>query len=160
MSGNEVVVCPACGVRNRVPSVAGGVPRCAACHRDLPWLVEAGEDNFDSMVDGRLPVLVDLWAPWCGPCRMVAPAVERSAQEFAGRLKVVKVNADQAPGSWPGSACKGYPPCSCSEMVTSSPARSAPCRSLSCWPGSAPRSTRGRPDDALWGRFRCGNRRS
>jgi thioredoxin 2 len=45
-----------------------------------------------------VPVLVVLWAPWCGPCRMVAPGVERAAVEFAGRLKVVKVNVDEAPG--------------------------------------------------------------
>jgi thioredoxin 2 len=97
MTADNVVGCPACGVRNRVPSTATGVPRCASCHRDLPWLVEAGEADFDSVIDTRLPVLVDLWAPWCGPCRMVAPAVQRAAQEFAGRLKVVKVNVDQAP---------------------------------------------------------------
>jgi thioredoxin 2 len=109
MSANEVVACPACGVRNRVPSVARGVPRCAACHRDLPWLVEAGEDNFDRVVDGPLPVLVDLWAPWCGPCRTVAPAVERAAQDLAGRLKVVKVNVDQAPGISAGFGVQGIP---------------------------------------------------
>jgi thioredoxin 2 len=94
----NVVVCPSCGVRNRVPVAAAGVPRCPACHSDLPWLVDATVTNFDTVIDSRLPVLVDLWAPWCGPCRMLAPAVERSAEEFAGRLKVVKVNVDQAPG--------------------------------------------------------------
>jgi thioredoxin 2 len=109
MSNNQVVVCPACGVRNRVPSVARGVPRCASCHRDLPWLVEAGEDNFGRVVEGRLPVLVDLWAPWCGPCRMVAPAVERAAQELAGRLKVVKVNVDEAPGISAQFGVQGIP---------------------------------------------------
>jgi thioredoxin 2 len=81
-----------------VPAAAAGVPRCPACHANLPWLVDATDTNFDTVVDGRLPVLVDLWAPWCGPCRMLAPAVQRLAEEFAGRLKVVKVNVDQAPG--------------------------------------------------------------
>ena len=93
----QVVVCPSCGVRNRVPAVATGLPRCASCHTDLPWLVEATDTNFDSVIDTRLPVLVDLWAPWCGPCRTLAPAVQQSSQEFAGQLKVVKVNVDQAP---------------------------------------------------------------
>jgi len=94
----EIVACPACGTKNRVPMSAHGTLRCAACHQALPWLVEVNDDAaFDDAVRTSAVVLVDLWAPWCGPCRVIAPAVERTAVELAGRLKVVKVNVDQAP---------------------------------------------------------------
>ena len=94
----DIVTCPNCGKRNRVPAAAGGVPRCAACHTALPWLTAAGDGDFDQVVTAStLPVLLDLWAPWCGPCRVVAPGVERVARELAGRLKAVKVNVDEAP---------------------------------------------------------------
>jgi thioredoxin 2 len=92
-----VASCPACGARNRVPVSSSGSPRCAKCHVDLPWLVDAGDADFDTAVDTERLVLVDLWAPWCGPCRMVAPVLERLAQDFAGRVKVVKVNVDTSP---------------------------------------------------------------
>ena len=94
----EIVACPSCGKRNRVPAAAAGVPRCAVCHTTLPWLTSAGDGDFEE-VAGRssLPVLVDLWAPWCGPCRVVEPGVEQAARTLAGRLKAVKVNVDQAP---------------------------------------------------------------
>ncbi len=105
----DIVTCSSCGKRNRVPSAAAGTPRCAACHADLAWLVAAGESDFDRAVDARVPVLVDLWAPWCGPCRMVAPGVERAAQELAGRLKVVKVNVDEAPGVSARFGVQGIP---------------------------------------------------
>lgn len=94
----NVMVCPQCGTKNRLPVAGSGLPRCGSCHTNLPWLVEAGEADFDQAVDTTLPVLVDLWAPWCGPCRMVAPGVEQTARQFSGRLKAVKVNVDEAPG--------------------------------------------------------------
>ena len=94
----EIVTCSNCGKRNRVPAAARGVARCAACHTALPWLTSAGDGDFEQVVTAAsLPVLVDLWAPWCGPCRVVAPGVEGAARALAGRLKVVKVNVDEAP---------------------------------------------------------------
>ena len=98
VSGDGIVSCPACRKRNRVPPAAAGVPRCGQCKAPLPWLVSAGDADFAEVAEAaRVPVLVDLWAPWCGPCRMVAPAVERVARELAGLLKAVKVNVDESP---------------------------------------------------------------
>ena len=110
MSVADVVTCPNCGKRNRVPATARGVPRCANCHTPLPWLTSAGDGDFEE-VAGRstLPVLVDLWAPWCGPCRVVAPGVERVAHELAGRLKAVKVNVDEAPRTAERLGVRGIP---------------------------------------------------
>jgi thioredoxin 2 len=94
----DVVTCPNCGARNRVAVAATGVARCGRCHHPLPWLTTAADDDFDAVVLGSsLPVLVDLWAPWCGPCRVVEPGIQHVAKEFAGRLKVTKVNVDTAP---------------------------------------------------------------
>jgi thioredoxin 2 len=95
---DALIRCPHCGRRNRVPAVASGTPRCGNCHRPLPWIVDAGDDDFASVAEAAsVPVLVDLWAPWCGPCRMVSPALEQIAADRAGELKLVKVNVDTAP---------------------------------------------------------------
>jgi thioredoxin 2 len=86
--------CPSCNARNRVSAIPSGVPRCARCKTMLPWLVEADTSSFDSEAAASVPVLVDLWAPWCGPCRIVSPMLDAFAREHAGRVKVVKVNVD------------------------------------------------------------------
>lgn len=77
---------------------ARGVPRCENCLQPLPWITAAGDDDFAEVVErATLPVLVDMWATWCGPCRMVSPALEQLATERAGRVKLVTVDVDAAP---------------------------------------------------------------
>ena len=111
MSGHaSVVVCPSCGRKNRVPAAATGRPRCGHCHSPLPWLAEAGDDTFAERVDqAEVPVLLDLWAPWCGPCRAVSPALENLARERAGDIKLVKVNVDESPATADRFGVQGIP---------------------------------------------------
>jgi thioredoxin 2 len=79
------------------------------CHTLLPWIVEASADTFEREIDASVPVLVDFWAPWCGPCRAVSPLVERAGHEHAGRLKVVKLNVDEAPAIAERFQARGIP---------------------------------------------------
>ena len=107
---SSVVVCPKCGRKNRVPAAAAGTPRCGHCHNPLPWIVDAGDDSFAERVEqARMPVLVDLWAPWCGPCRAVSPALENLARDRAGRIKLVKVNVDESPAIAARFGVQGIP---------------------------------------------------
>lgn len=93
-----VVVCDVCGKKNRVPAAAEGTPKCGNCGAPLPWIADADDGTFADVVDhADLPVLVDLWAPWCAPCRMVSPVLEQLAHRCAGRVKLVKVDVDRSP---------------------------------------------------------------
>ncbi len=110
MSDTKVLKCPACGQQNRVKVAAPGVPHCARCGAPLPWLVDVSSADFQAGVEASpVPVLTDFWAPWCAPCRMVSPAVERLATDLAGKLKVAKVNTDEQPELGNRFAVRGIP---------------------------------------------------
>ena len=91
----SILTCANCGAKNRIRPSARGAPHCGTCGKPLPWVVDANEQTFEVETKAQPTVVVDLWAPWCGPCRFVSPILEELAREHAGRLKIVKVNVDE-----------------------------------------------------------------
>ncbi len=103
MTGH-LVTCPTCGAKNRVPPLQSGRKAiCGKCKTPLPGNgsgpVEVTDATFPSEVErSATPVLLDMWAEWCGPCHMLAPTVDQLSSELAGRVKVAKLNIDENPG--------------------------------------------------------------
>ncbi len=96
-------LCPSCKRKNRIPSSRlAQTGKCGACKEAIPPLaspVDVGPEEFDDIVGGaKVPVLVDFWAEWCGPCKRAAPEVKKVAQEMAGKAIVLKVDTEAHPG--------------------------------------------------------------
>ena len=109
-----VIPCPACGRKNRVPAGhLADTGKCGACHSGIPprsTPIDVDPARFDEIVRAAtVPILVDFWAAWCAPCRMLAPTVEAVAEKYAGNARVVKLNVDDNPSVSQRFGIKGIP---------------------------------------------------
>src|SRR4051794_28218989 len=98
----NIITCPSCGARNRLDPQAKSTPVCGRCRAPLPGggVVTVDDATFAGMLAGSdIPILLDLWAPWCGPCRMLAPTLDQLAGEFAGKVVFAKMNIDENSGT-------------------------------------------------------------
>lgn len=108
MNTNSIIIrCKNCGAKNRIPKIRlNDRPVCGRCHSRLPKgrvfdspVIVSDKTFNDQIVSAPVPVLLDCWAPWCGPCRTIGPIIDQLAKEFAGKVKFAKLNVDENPAT-------------------------------------------------------------
>ena len=104
-TGSIIIKCKNCGAKNRIPKTRlNDRPVCGRCHSRLPEertfnspVIVSDKTFNDEIVFAPVPVLLDCWAPWCGPCRTIGPIIDQLAKDFAGKVKFAKLNVDENP---------------------------------------------------------------
>ena len=112
MTDPLVIPCPHCNGLNRIPAArVGEHPKCGRCKNEVliakPF--DLKQTDYASQIKGDLPLLVDVWAEWCGPCKMIAPILDEIAEEFEGKLTITKLSIDQNPATAPKYGIRGIP---------------------------------------------------
>ena len=108
MNTDSIIIrCTNCGAKNRIPKIRlNDRPVCGRCHSRLPEgqafdspVIVSDKTFNDEIISAPVPVLLDCWAPWCGPCRMIGPIIDQLAKEFTGKVKFAKLNVDENPAT-------------------------------------------------------------
>lgn len=108
MNTDSIIIrCTKCGAKNRIPkNRLNDRPVCGRCHSRLPEgqvfdspVIVSDKTFSEEIISATIPVLLDCWAPWCGPCRTIGPIIDQLAKEFAGKVKFAKLNVDENPAT-------------------------------------------------------------
>ncbi len=108
MNTDSIIIrCTKCGAKNRIPkNRLNDRPVCGRCHSRLPEgqvfdspVIVSDKTFSEEIISATVPVLLDCWAPWCGPCRTIGPIIDQLAKEFAGKVKFAKLNVDENPAT-------------------------------------------------------------
>lgn len=138
MTDSLIIPCAHCASLNRIPAERlQEAPRCGRCKQDalLQTPFELQPSQFGNQIKGDMPLLIDVWASWCGPCRSFAPTFSQAAAQLHGRCRLAKLDSEANPQLSSQLGIRSIPSLLCFGMAGRSVAEAAPWRCHSCWVG-------------------------